>query len=63
VTELGIIYPVAEDNLGSTWRAYNTQFWPTLYLIDKRGNLRYSHIGEGAYEQTEEAIRQLLAEG
>jgi alkyl hydroperoxide reductase subunit AhpC len=62
VNELRIEYPVAQDNDGKTWRAYNTRYWPTLYLIDKKGNLRYVHIGEGAYEITEAAIQTLLAE-
>ena len=62
VTELRIEYPVSQDNDGKTWRAYNTRYWPTLYLVDKKGNLRYVHIGEGAYEETEAAIQTLLAE-
>jgi hypothetical protein len=62
VGELGIQYPVAQDNNGDTWRAYNNRYWPTLYLIDKRGQIRYVHIGEGAYEETESAIQALLAE-
>ena len=62
VDELRIEYPVAQDNDGKTWQAYNTRYWPTLYLIDKKGNLRYVHIGEGAYEETEAAIQTLLAE-
>jgi thiol-disulfide isomerase/thioredoxin len=55
-------YPVAQDNDGRTWRAYGNRYWPTLYLIDKRGHLRYVHIGEGRYEETEAAIQELLAE-
>ena len=62
VSELRIEYPVAQDNDGRTWRAFNNRYWPTLYLIDKKGNLRYVHIGEGAYNQTEAAIQTLLAE-
>ncbi len=62
VTELRIEYPVSQDNDGKNWRAYNTRYWPTLYLVDKKGNLRYVHIGEGAYEETEAAIQILLAE-
>jgi len=62
VTELWIEYPVAQDNDGKTWQAYNTRYWPTLFLVDKKGNLRYVHIGEGAYEETEAAIQTLLAE-
>ena len=55
-------YPVTQDNEGATWRAYNNRYWPTLYLIDKRGEIRYKHIGEGAYQETEAAIQALLAE-
>ena len=62
VNELRIEYPVAQDNDGKTWRAYNTRYWPTLYLVDKKGNLRYIHVGEGAYEETEAAIQTLLTE-
>lgn len=62
VQRLGVPYPVAQDNDGQTWRAYRTRYWPTLYLIDKRGDLRYTHIGEGAYDETEAAIQALLAE-
>jgi len=62
VRELGIQYPVAQDNNGDTWRAYNNRYWPTLYLIDKRGRIRYVHIGEGSYAETESAIQALLAE-
>lgn len=60
--ELGVTYPVALDNEGDTWRAYKQRYWPTRYLIDKRGRIRYQHIGEGAYEETEALIQQLMAE-
>ena len=62
VAQNGIQYPVAQDNEGATWWSYNTQYWPTLYLIDKRGDLRYIHVGEGAYDETESNIKTLLAE-
>jgi thiol-disulfide isomerase/thioredoxin len=62
IAEDGIEYPVAQDNNGDTWRAYNNQYWPTLYLIDKQGHIRYVHIGEGRYKETEENIKALLAE-
>lgn len=62
VEQLNIPYAVTADNMGETWRAYDTHFWPTLYLIDKNGHLRYTHIGEGQYEETETAIRTLLEE-
>lgn len=62
VAGAGIEYAVAQDNEGSTWNAYRNHYWPTLYLIDKRGRIRYVHIGEGAYEETERNIQALLAE-
>jgi thiol-disulfide isomerase/thioredoxin len=62
VSRNGIEYAVAQDNDGLTWQAYDNRYWPTLYLIDKRGHLRYVHIGEGAYTETEAAIQALLAE-
>ena len=55
-----IPYAVAQDNNGATWRAYNNRFWPVLYLIDKHGHIRYMHIGEGAYEESERVITTLL---
>lgn len=62
VAKNGILYPVAQDNDGATWTAYKNEYWPTMYLIDKRGHLRYIHIGEGAYDETEAAIQNLLNE-
>ena len=57
-----IEYAVAQDNDGTTWRAYQNRYWPALFLIDKQGHLRYVHIGEGRYQETEENIKALLAE-
>lgn len=62
VSDYGIEYAVAQDNDGATWQAYKNRYWPTLYLIDKNGHLRYIHIGEGRYQETEAAIQTLLAE-
>lgn len=59
---LEIDYAVAIDNDGVTWRAYHQRYWPTRYLIDKRGHIRYQHIGEGAYAETEAVILALMAE-
>ena len=58
----GITYPVVLDNDYATWRAYGNQYWPRKYLIDIHGNVVYDHIGEGAYEETEMKIRELLEE-
>jgi thiol-disulfide isomerase/thioredoxin len=62
ITRFDIKYPVAQDNDGATWRAYKNHYWPALYLIDKQGHIRYVHIGEGRYKQTEENIKALLEE-
>jgi len=58
----GLGYPVVQDNEYGTWNAFGNQAWPSKYLIDARGRVRYAHIGEGKYEETEAAIRALLAE-
>jgi len=62
VQKLGIKYPVVTDNDYATWRAYNIQAWPTVVILDKQGRIRFTHIGEGAYEQQEQIIQKLLAE-
>lgn len=62
IMDLDVPYPVLQDNERQTWSAYRNRYWPTTYLIDKWGNIRYVHIGEGAYAETEGAIRALLAE-
>ena len=55
-----ITYPVALDNDYKTWNAYNNEYWPHLFLADSQGSIRYDHIGEGAYAETEQMIRKLL---
>lgn len=62
VADLEIPYPVAQDNDGATWKAYHSRYWPTLFLIDKQGTIRYTRIGEGEYATTEKVIQALLAE-
>lgn len=58
----GIAFPVAQDNRYATWNAYDNRFWPAFYLVDKRGEVVYSHFGEGDYAQTEAVIKKLLAQ-
>ena len=60
--KLGIRYPVVQDNNFEIWKSYAIWAWPTAVLVDKKGIVRYGHIGEGAYDKTESVIRQLLAE-
>lgn len=60
VRDLGITYPVALDPEFATWDAFGTRYWPTTYLIDRRGHVRDLHIGEGDEERTEELVRRAL---
>ncbi len=62
VKQANIKYPVVLDNNDATWNAYNQSYWPTWYLIDADGFIRYKHIGEGAYDETGKKIQELLAE-
>jgi len=62
VQENNIPYAVPIDNEFRNWRRYKNRYWPTLYVIDKKGTIQYTRIGEGAYEQTEKTIQRLLAE-
>src|SRR5262245_30976003 len=62
VADFGITYPVALDNNLVIWRAFNNRYWPAHYLADAQGRLRYHHFGEGSTDETETAIRALLAE-
>ncbi|MEK7560359.1 MAG: redoxin family protein [Patescibacteria group bacterium] len=60
--KFGVAYPVVLDNDYGTWSAYGNRYWPRKYLIDIDGFIVYDHIGEGAYDETEEKIRGLLEE-
>jgi thiol-disulfide isomerase/thioredoxin len=63
VNDFQIKYPVILDNNYVNWNAYGNNYWPRDYLVDNQGYIRYSHIGEGDYAQTEQMIQSLLAEG
>ncbi|NUT00882.1 MAG: cytochrome c biogenesis protein DipZ, partial [Sphingomonas sp.] len=62
VADLGIRYPVALDNNLVVWTALKNNYWPAHYFFDAEGRQRYHHFGEGRYEESEQVIRQLLAE-
>jgi cytochrome c biogenesis protein CcdA/thiol-disulfide isomerase/thioredoxin len=62
VKRLGLRYPVGLDNDFATWRAYQNNYWPAKYLIDRAGRVRFVHFGEGSYGETESMIRRLLGE-
>ena len=62
VASLGIRYPVVTDNDYQTWNAYKVEAWPTIFLLDKEGRIRWMRVGEGSYDETERVIQKLLAE-
>jgi thiol-disulfide isomerase/thioredoxin len=62
VPGLGIKYPVVTDNDYTTWKAYGVEAWPTILVVDKQGRIRWLHVGEGKYAETEDVIKTLLAE-
>jgi thiol-disulfide isomerase/thioredoxin len=62
VTEMTIDYPVVIDNDYSIWRAFSNNYWPALYFVDAQGKIRHHYFGEGAYEDLEMRLQQLLIE-
>jgi cytochrome c biogenesis protein CcdA/thiol-disulfide isomerase/thioredoxin len=57
----GVTFPVAFDPNYATWNAYGNEYWPAFYFIDKAGQIRHTHFGEGDYDGSEQVIRELLA--
>ena len=62
IEKYGITYPVVMDNDMKTWKAFENNYWPRKYIADHEGKIRYDHIGEGSYQETEKIIQQLLDE-
>lgn len=62
ILDFGLEYPIVQDNDFATWRAYNNRYWPAKYFIDKEGHIRYTHFGEGEYDESERVIQELLKE-
>jgi thiol-disulfide isomerase/thioredoxin len=60
VARLGIHHPVLIDSELEVWRDYGNEGWPARYLFDGRARLVHYHYGEGAYDETELAIGELL---
>ena len=59
-TERAIDYPVALDNDYAIWNAFDNNYWPALYLVDREAIIRDQHFGEGRYEESERTIQRLL---
>ena len=62
VRDHGIRYAVAVDNDFANWNRFGNRYWPAMYLVDKRGVVRYVRVGEGGYDQTQRVIEALLKE-
>lgn len=62
VAEHDLPFPVLLDDERETWQRFANHYWPARYLADARGYLRYEHVGEGAYRETERWIQRLLRE-
>ena len=58
----GLKFPIAVDNDGSNWKAWNNRYWPTVYVVDRRGRVRYGWEGELNYKGAsgEETVRKLV---
>lgn len=55
-----INHPVLVDREMITWERYGVSAWPTIIIIDPRGNIIYKQSGEGQKEMIEDAIDVLL---
>jgi len=55
-----IEYPVAMDNDYATWNSFDNHYWPAKYLINQDGQIIYTHLGEGDYDEIEQKIQDLL---
>jgi thiol-disulfide isomerase/thioredoxin len=62
IREFGLTYPIVIDSNREIWKAFANRYWPTKYLLDKDGYLRYAHFGEGGYGECEQIIQELLRE-
>ena len=61
-------FPIAIDNQQQSWTAWANRIWPSVYLIDKQGRIRYWWYGELNWQKAEgekkmrQRIEELLAE-
>ena len=62
LTAMRVAYPIAVDNDYAIWNGFSNQYWPALYLIDAKGATRFTHFGEGAYDESERMIQTVLAD-
>ena len=62
ITAMRVAYPIAVDNDYAIWKGFANQYWPALYLVDTKGAIRFTHFGEGAYDESERMIQKMLGE-
>ena len=62
VRRLGVTYPVVLDPNYNIWRAFHNEYWPSVYIADRQGRIRFRHFGEAAYDEEDRVVAQLLAE-
>src|SRR3954453_13245027 len=60
--EMGLTYSIAIDSDYAVWNAFSNNYWPALYFVDAMGRIRHHHFGEGAYDESERVLQQLLNE-
>ena len=60
--DMRVEYPIAADNNYAVWNAFSNHYWPALYFVDAMGRIRHPHFGEGAYDESERVLQQLLTE-
>ncbi len=60
--EFGVTWPIALDTRKRTFFGWQggPAYWPRTYVLDREGHIRFDHIGEGAYEELNEAVAYLL---
>ena len=61
IAKYGLTFPVVQDNDYQTWRSFNNRYWPAFYLLDRTGQVRYTHFGEGRYQEKDQAVGALLS--
>lgn len=62
ITAMRVNYPIAVDNDYAIWNGFSNHYWPALYLLDAKGAIRFTHFGEGAYDESERMIQKVLGE-
>lgn len=67
--EQGLNFPVVIDDAEANWNAWGNSMWPSVYLIDKQGYVRYWWYGElkwkdgNGHKIMRQRVRELISEG